>query len=485
MHATARSGENRMNINTLLEKLIDLAQKPKTDFALSMHMTPSGLSKILSGRIRPLLNEKQPFSRQAAAYFAEAIYCPKCYLKFAGIFPILYDFDSRDELEFFLFSAFEYLLDKELAAETNDNSDYSDKGSTFLGNKTILNLFCIITSDYMVSSRKSSLEFYSTLQLFNPLYSHIFRRIMMPGMKQFKSVSFDQFVEGSSLKSLLDQFGMDIFSYLLKAQEYVDLNLWEAPKDMEQSFLLLKGQFLLIFSIPIDGTPLMTLIRHKHYLTLFLNFLFKKGRKKISYSKEEGTAFLAAHPAFIAGLIEQRINIVYNFISIGYLLKNKELKAEENGTITGKALSKLFQSILTNKKTTFVVSVDAMMDFYASGKAVVPLVGAIDIALDNRIPYLRRFESYINERSSDKYKIIFNGELPRIAVLCSRRLSLLYTIDSTYTRERIYVFETDRIAGILYRATVQHNGKLSDFSPELWGAYLDELSNGNGNLHIK
>ncbi|WP_349948745.1 hypothetical protein ABFV83_10120 [Lacrimispora sp. BS-2] len=44
-----------MKTGKLLEELIEIAQSPKTDFAISMNMTPSGLSKILKGRRLPFL----------------------------------------------------------------------------------------------------------------------------------------------------------------------------------------------------------------------------------------------------------------------------------------------------------------------------------------------------------------------------------------------------------------------------------------------
>ena len=50
-----------MEIGILLEELINIAQLSKTDFAIGMNMTPSGLSKILTGRRLPLFKEKRLF----------------------------------------------------------------------------------------------------------------------------------------------------------------------------------------------------------------------------------------------------------------------------------------------------------------------------------------------------------------------------------------------------------------------------------------
>ena len=53
-----------MSTAQLLVKLIDIARIPKTDFALNMHMTPSGLSKILTGKRLPNLKEKKTLAER-------------------------------------------------------------------------------------------------------------------------------------------------------------------------------------------------------------------------------------------------------------------------------------------------------------------------------------------------------------------------------------------------------------------------------------
>ena len=188
-------------------------------------------------------------------------------------------------------SAIEYSLDKELTAETNDNADYSNKGLNFLGKRMVLNLLCIIVSDYFVSNPDIPLEFYSTLQFCNPLYADIFRRIRVPGLKPQKTISFHHFLDEARLEASRDKGNLDFFSNILKMQEYADLNLWDLSGSTEQSFLLLKGQFLLIFSIQLDGTFLMSLIKNKHYLKIFLNSLLKQGAKKSATAEAKRSLF--------------------------------------------------------------------------------------------------------------------------------------------------------------------------------------------------
>ncbi|HHY28261.1 MAG TPA: hypothetical protein GX523_16270 [Desulfitobacterium dehalogenans] len=463
-----------MGIGILLEELISIAQISKTDFAISMNMTPSGLSKILTGKRLPLFKEKRTFCRQAANYFAEAIYCLGCYLKFEKIFPVIYDFSSKYELEMFLAHALEYELDKGLSTENDINLDYPEREISFLGKKTILNMLCVIVSDSIVNEN-TPLELFSTLPLFSRRYSDIFRRIKIINSKKQKNISFNYLFNMSSFEASFEEYDIGILSSIIKAQQYVDLNLWKITKEVDSSsFLLLKGQFLLLFSIQMDGTPLMVLITHKGYLTVFFNSLMKKNIKKISYNRNEAISALEADPSLIDKLTDRDIDAVYNFISIGYLIEKKDLETIESKEIIKKGILKLFNDVLL-KETTFFVTIDAMMSIYATGKAIVPLIGAVDIAPDQRIPYLQRFDSYINEKSHDKIRIV-NSEPPKVAVLCSQGLSLVYWIDHEHESEKIHCFETDMINNILGREMAESTLTILDFSSDLWKSYIDELS---------
>ena len=463
-----------MKTGLLLGELINAAQISKTDFALSMNMTPSGLSKILTGKRLPFWKEKKAFGKQAAGYFAEAIYCAGCYRKLEPIFPALYDFSSKYELEMFLADAIGYTFDRDFAAENNGDLDYPDRETSFLGKKTILNLFCIVVSDFLRNDPSAPLEFYSRLPLCNRLYSDIFPRIKLFRPKEQGSVVFNHFVDLSSFAASYDDYNIDVLSQIARAQQYFDLNLWKITKEIDSSFLLLKGRFLLLFSIQLDGTPLMTLITHKGYFTAFFNSLMKKGAKKISYDRREAVAALESDPSLITKLIDRKIDAVYNFISIGYLIENKELEKIESKAVVRKAVLKLFHSILTDE-TAFFVTIDAMTGFCATGKAIVPLIGAVDIAPGDRIPYLKRFNPFIDEKSDGKVRIV-NSEQPKVAVLCSRGLSLIYLIDTETQSEKIHCFETDAIQDILRNEVAESTMKIMNFSSDLWDAYLDEAS---------
>lgn len=156
-----------MRTGLLIEKLIAVSQSSKTNFARYMNMSPSGLSKILTGNRLPLQKEKKAFCRQAAAYFSRALFGPKCYAKLEDIFPIIYDFSTRQELEQFLSQSLQYAMDMEYAAENNISLDFPDREESFLGARSSLNMLCIMISDHITLGGKEPLALYTNLPMFS------------------------------------------------------------------------------------------------------------------------------------------------------------------------------------------------------------------------------------------------------------------------------------------------------------------------------
>jgi len=467
-------GENEMKTGKLLEELINIAQTPKTDFAIYMNMTPSGLSKILKGGRLPLLKEKIEFCGKAATYFADALYGHSCYLKLIHLFPVIYDFNSRYELENFLFYALEYAFDEDFDEENNGNLSLYNRKSSFIGNKTILTMFCVIVSNYIISDHDMPLEFYSNIPFFEQAYSDIFPRVKIINSLKLERAIFNYFLNVSNIEESTSDYGIVPFSSIVKAQEYVDLNFWEITKDINCSFLLLKGKFLLLFSLPLERVPLMTLISDKSYLNIFSDALVKKETKKISYSGGEAAAALEMDPSILSRLTDKHVDAVYNFIPIGYLIGEKDLEAVGGLEVSKRVILKFFHRVM-NEETTFFMAVNAMFEFATIGKAIVPLFGAIDFSPKERIQYLQRFNTLISDRSYEKVRAL-NGEQPKAAVVCLQGLNVIYMIDQDYKNEKIHFFKTDIFQNIIEKQIAKYAIKVMEFSPELWQAYFNEVT---------
>ena len=100
-----------MKAGQLINSLFEISGVSKTDFAIFMNMSPSGLSKILTGSRLPPQKEKRQFCNQSASFFCDALWGEHCVARLQPLFSIIYEFQSKQELKQFLYRAIKYALD--------------------------------------------------------------------------------------------------------------------------------------------------------------------------------------------------------------------------------------------------------------------------------------------------------------------------------------------------------------------------------------
>ena len=364
-------------------------------------------------------------------------------------------------------------MDKDFWEENSENKDYPDTETSYLGQKTVLNMVCIILSDQIVNTKEESLEFYSTIPILTPIHFNSFSKIQSVNLRNWKILSMNHFIDSSSISPIFDKYGMKFLSAIPKLHQFANLDLWITEEKIESDFILLKDRILLVFNVMMDGSLLLTTIRHKGYLNRFFTNFMKKKIKKISYSHAEAIAFLEKKPAFIDDLLSKGIDTVYNFITLGYLLKRQELDTLEGSDRIKDLLFKLFHNILTSD-TNFLLTLDSLTQFFATGKALVPLLGPFDFPQEERISYLERFNLYLNGEKSDKVRIL-NCELPNLSILCLPGINIVYYADDTYQSERFYYFESDSLNNLLKKEISEDDLKTLDFNGEMWNYCIEEL----------
>ncbi|QOV18371.1 hypothetical protein INP51_10115 [Blautia liquoris] len=463
-----------MKISILLEELIKISKVSKTDYALALHMTPSGLSKILSGTRFPLWKERKLFIRQSAVYFADATYSYNCYHKFQTLFPIVYDFNSKNELELFLTYAIGYALEYDYTQANHESIEYPDYEISYMGNQQILNMFCVILSDYIFFRNGKPCEAFLAPPVMEKSYSEIFSRIVYNPSEKRKRSKYHLFFNMDHFKNADDLTRIDYLEQLIKAHRRFDQIIHPTDGRIGPFFLLIRGKYLLYFTTLIDGIPLMTVIRQRNYQTIFYNSLMKRNYEPISYNAKELLDILEQKPDMRNSLNALNVDCVYNFISIGYLLTRKELDQLDASDDLKDCIYQYFQKIL-NSDTTFVVTINAMTNFFATGKALVPLLGYVEIPLEERTAYLRRLDSHPSSNTSGKIYIL-DQNMPNASIICSGDLTIIYLIDEDGNPEKIHIFQTEYMNPSIERILLHESARLLDFTPDLWDSYLKKMS---------
>lgn len=462
-----------MKTGVLLETLINISKISKTDFAIYLNISPSSLSKILKGSRLPYSKEKKQFSRMAAGYFTEALYCHDCHLKLKEIFPVIYNFHSKFELEIFLSLAIAYAINKDLDDESGAILNYPNSELSYLGINNILNMLCILTSDYIDSNTGDSLEFYSTISIYSPFYSNILQRVQLLDIAADKPAVFHQFLTPSTAECAGKNETPNCLTAIIYAQKYIDLYLWNLSDKPDNPYLLLKGNYLLIFSRQPDGTPLMTCIRQKSHVASCLTVLMKTKCDKMTYSQSELKHILMENPFYLLKLLNRQPNSLFTSIPLGYLVNEEELENCNCDKKIKMVILDFFKEVMTNN-TRFFITIDVMMKFCITGTVIVPLIGQITIPPDRRIAYLKRLNHFIRNKPLNKITII-NSTLPEMTVFCSETRSLIYLLDFNH-QDKVHIFPSREINDLLQKEFAGNPQKTLDFSIDLWNNYLDEMS---------
>lgn len=462
-----------MKTGVLLETLINISKISKTDFSIYLNMAPSSLSKILNGSRLPYSKEKKQFSRMAAGYFAEALYCLNCHMKLKVIFPAIYDFQSKFELENFLSLAIAYAINKDLDDESGSSLNFPNSELSYLGIKNILNMLCILTSDYIGSSDNESVEFFSTIPIYSPFFSDILQRVQLFNTTTEIPAIFHQFLSCSTGECVQKNDKTNYLPAIVYAQKSVNLHLWELSEKPDNPYLLLKGKYLLIFCSQPDGTPLMTCIRQKSHVVSCLTALLKMKSSKITYSQNEIKQILTENPSHLSKLLAQQSNSLFTSIPLGYLVNEEDLKNHKNDKNIKTIIIDFFKEVMTND-TEFFITIDAMMKFCQTGTVVVPLIGQIVIPPDRRIAYLKRLNHFIRNKELNKIMII-NSTLPEMTVFSSDNQFMIYLHDFNQ-QDKVHTFVSPEINNILQREFSGNLQKIVHFTVELWDSYLDEMA---------
>ena len=462
-----------MEFGILLEQLIDLSKRSKTDFALSMNMTPSGLSKILSGSRLPQTQERHGFTEKAADYFAAAIYGHGCYLKLAQVFPFSYEFRTREELCAFFRAALEYALDQEQMEENRVDLSYTDRGFYYLGRRAVLNNLCVLLSDCALRAGGEQPEVFLSAPLSSNPYFSILEQIRTADPDRMGPIPVNYIVDPDTIALAEREMEGGLLGRLAEAQRYFDLDLWQSDTPLRQSFLLVKGRLLLLLNEQIDGTPLLIPVVHQNYLSLFYHGLLNRNPKKISYSGAALAELLERCPSCGNKLLRQGVDAVYNFTSVGYLLSREELEHLGGSPAVTDLISKLFAGILAGN-TTFVVSMAAQEQFGATGRARAPALGVVRFAEKERMEYMARFDDYLKGKNTFRKVKLIQSRLSNLAVLFSGQLCIVYTTDDGGTRERIHVFRQEAVRPLLEREIMSSQIRPMELSDEIWSIYHGE-----------
>lgn len=463
-----------MKTGDLLNQLLEVAGIQKTDFAISLNIAPSGLSKILSGNRLPTFKERKNFIRLSANCLSEALFDDKCFFLLKGVFPVLYNFVSLNELERFLIDALEFAISQDYASENNESFDFPDRSFSYIGTKSVLNNFCVILSDSIKAHSQENLEVMSSLPLFDSDYKALFERVCVMNPHKLSNVSFHYYFSMGEYEDYFTKKRLHFLSLLTKLERFADFSLYTVDAPFNHPFLLLRNYFELHFSVQVDGTPIMTLIMNPLYHVEHYYFLKTKVSKKLNYSGEEARTFFTATPTpLIQKYFGGEISAVYNLLPIAYLLHFNDLSDAPISSDLFETISEALIEIVKSSRAFFITN-DALHGFLLTGKIMFPGIGAVNIAKEKRVACIERYSGYAQTGIVDKLHVI-RHELPRAVIICAAEANVIYFVADDGKKEHFIYFKKDILSSVLSEEINCEKLSIMKYNSELWEAYVKKI----------
>lgn len=461
-----------MSVGALLESLIAIARMSKSDFAQSVFLAPSALSLILSGKRLPSLAERKKFSGRAARALAAEIYGHNCHLKFSPIFPFLYEFVSPHELESFLQAAIEYALDMDLALANEQDPDYPEFGRVYIGDKTVLNMLCILLSDHVQRDMAVDLDFYSSFLQIPDDYSGIFNRLFITRENKAKrGINFHLEVDTDELASHLPYLGSDRFSKVLWLENYADCYFWQIAPQTDSHYLLLKDQLLILLERQLDGTRSMSVITHKTYLYNYFKFLQQRGLTQITFNRAEILDTINEEAHLFDILRTQPITSVYSFCPVGFWLTEDELGMIEPEPDVQQKLLETFHTVLAQDARIYS-TIDSLNLTAKTGQIIVPLAGKLRLSQEQRKNYMDRIKRSVLADGQRKFRLM-NSDISDLIIFNSPKYSIIFVIDHDFKREKYHILKSNLVEQVLEKMFEDQNLDSVTYSEEIWNSFLE------------
>lgn len=445
-----------MNTGKLLKSLLHISNMTQKTFADSVFASPSKISKIISGKLLVTAAETKSFSEQAARIFAEELYDNNCYHKFRDIFPIIFDFNSRYDLNDFLYSAFQYTIEQDREA-ADDPRGRSHENEYYSGKQQILYLYCIILSDYLKRDRHELFESFSSMQKFFGYYAEMLDKIIVLPPDMQREIVFHQFFDPRHLKTLAHEHKSNILLAIFETELYTDLYRYETKIDASKPFLLVKDKFIMLFDKQIDGTPQLTLIRNPSELDNFYKLIMDKveNARCMTFNTDSIGEYLTREKAETDNLmVDEKIRLFLSSNPPGNSPALEDNRVEN------------FYKKLLEGGTSVYMSADSLEDFLFRSEITIPVYSTVDLNLQSRINYLARIRDYLESIKPAPVYVI-NTPLNSLSLLINGKWSLISLVHPLSQRMKYHIFDSNLIGPELKNAAAQSDINIGDYIDRL------------------
>lgn len=374
----------------IIEELIQATKVSKTIFAMELGLSPSSLSKLLSGSRQMNTEDFYQFRDASSAFFAQQIFEKRLQNDLQSVFPVLYDFLSEEELNVFLKDALTYFYLKK--AHNREFSSNHSNGIVWTGKLRILHMACCALSERLRIETAREIHYYCSLWLPSLFYEPVFERLKIHNPHGHRIVLHQLFTA-----KMVQEDGF--FAFLQSFERhlgYCDLRLYTTDLELPQPFIFCPDESLLLFNPISKLSPIVGYVDDLFYLAINRNSYLAFFENGLSYNAEQMLNLFKSLPKAALQKAFDDMELFVSFLPLGILIDQDRL----DELIPDEDLRqhyKLAFDALYRASDRFCLSYADTEKILSDGRIYLPLLGCYQLDSQARAHYLSNYRQHILE----------------------------------------------------------------------------------------
>lgn len=460
-----------MQFSDMLEELIKASRTQKQALSSALLYSPSEVSKYLSGQRLPSPASIQEMADRCAVFFAEAFWTNGFGEGFDTLFPMLVPFRDRQELEDLLRMALlnAYRISSQTAAGSLAQRAGSD--TLLTGWPDIVRTLTLNMSE--AARGKQSLDSYYTLDVYTSLLER--RSLPLPTSWWGGSVNINILV---SPINTLDELNLNKLQLLLEHwisdKARYELRFFEGPQVYVQPAVFVPESFTLQMLASVPGLPAGAFFRSARYLMEYELYNLTRHTKPISFSSREALQAMLQNPEKAMDMLAG-CEAIFAFDSVSFFLSEREMDMVP-GDAQNKQLVLDVLTILRNLPIPMVVSYDAVGYFSNTGRAIIPMLGLLELDALKSVTYMQSYNTLL---AQEKHATVYatRRTFARATFLLLKDYLLIMMPLSSEAEQKFLLLPRSMCGYLVNELKSILQSEAALLSDELWGHFLRHLPN--------
>lgn len=459
-----------MTFHELLDIFINISDIPKNTLAVTLNISPSALSKYLSGSRLPPAYLIRDFIDITAELLAPAIMTEERLRLLDDHFVFLYKFENVDELREFIEDALSYYYD---LSDSDDGTGFLAGNTVRVGIMKILNFLCLHCSRWADGKTDLTREnLYSSVWMHRILGGVIASRLKLNSKaKGAPAFHFSIHPENIGRRKSLVKLASEFEQYL----SFFNLFFWTSEGRPEEQFFYLPDHSLILFEFVHYEEPIMLLVTDKAYLKRIEPSLMRYFTRSLTHTRDSMEQFIRKKGPALIRLCEDEGVFAFSFFPYSMLFSEEtrqKLIPDPNAAALYQAV---FDHVVCNPSRA-VLSLNALREFLRTGVMCLPFYKDLEVDQSFIFEYLTLYVRRLCGEGHSTLRL-YRNNLKYTFLFCLKDRAVFFFRANEHNEDKFLIIPIpqEHLSYMLLQDTFEEHFVTISLNADNWELYTHTL----------